>query len=320
MHDTEISAAALEALNMTLRPVLKNVTVVIPTLGRPTLLMCLREIAKGTVWPARIVVVDQGRNTAVVDWLHCLRQLGIKTTHVRSTQRSPASARNVGILNAHTAFIAAIDDDCLANEDWLEKMDRCLGQYPTAIITGRVNPANAEHVPSTVTSDAPVIYRRPGLRRCGNIASGNMGFALHIAQRIGPFDEDLLAAEDNDWAYRALRAGIPIVYAPEVIVCHQHWRDKAQLTATYRTYAWSEGAFYGKHLRRGDWLMALRAALYFARGVRLWMRGTVFADYGRRASGRARVTHLLPGLIAGLRRGARKNIGITDDEDEGDLD
>ena len=111
----------------------------------------------------------------------------------------------------------------------------------------------------------------------------------------------LYTAEDNDWAYRALRAGIPILYAPEIVVYHVHWRDKTQMAAVYRTYAWSQGAFYGKHLRQGDWSMLLRTAISLFRGVRSLINGVLNNDYDRRANGYARLTLLLPGLIAGLR-------------------
>jgi hypothetical protein len=128
-----------------------------------------------------------------------------------------------------------------------------------------------------------------------------MGFALRIAQYIGPFDRDLFTAEDNDWAYRALRAGIPILYAPEIVVYHIHWRDKAQLAAVYRAYAWSQWAFYGKHLRQGDWSMLLRTTISLFRGVKSLINGVLHNDYGQRADGYARLTLLLPGLVAGLR-------------------
>ena len=127
-----------------------------------------------------------------------------------------------------------------------------------------------------------------------------MGFAVRTARHIGPFDEDLFTAEENDWAYRALRAGVPILYAPELVVYHLHWRDRFQLAATYRTYAWSQGAFYGKHLRRGDWSMLVRTAISLFRGLRSLIIGLLDSNYKQRVDGYASMTRLLPGLIAGL--------------------
>jgi GT2 family glycosyltransferase len=283
------------------RRVLDNITVIIPTVGRPILERCLQSIAGGTVLPVRIIVIDQGDNPAVTDWLRSLNALGLKTLHLRSTERSPASARNRGIERVGTPFVAAIDDDCLVEKDWLEKMEIRLRQNPTAIITGRLEPAGDGIPPTIVTSRVLHIQRRPSVTNLSPLASANMGFSVGTARHIGPFDRDLFTAEENDWAYRALRAGVPILYAPELVVYHLHWRDRSQLAATYRTYAWSQGVFYGKHLRRGDWSMLLRTAISLFRGVRSLIIGLFNSDYGRRVDGYARMTRLLPGLIAGLR-------------------
>jgi glycosyltransferase involved in cell wall biosynthesis len=283
------------------RPIVADITVVIPTVGRPILTKCLQSIASGTVWPARTVVVDQGEGRAVLDLLRGLEAVGLEICHMISADRSPASARNQGIDQATTPFVAAIDDDCVAANDWLGKMAACLHQNPEAIITGRLEAAGEGRPPTVVTSTVPCVYTRPSLRIHSPLASANMGFARETARRIGPFDEQLSEAEDNDWAYRALRAGIPIVYAPELVVHHYHWRDSDQLTAAYRAYAWSQGVFYGKHLRRGDWSMAVRAALSLYRGARDLFAGAMDNNARRRVNGRARMTRLVPGLVAGLR-------------------
>jgi GT2 family glycosyltransferase len=301
MTQTEVPTSRVGETGAQSPPVAVDITVVIPTVGRPMLAKCLQSIASGTQWPKRIVVVDQGESGAVVDWLRALEAIGLEICHVISPQRSPASARNRGIDQATTPFVAAIDDDCVAANDWLERMVGCLRQNPTAIITGRLEAAGEGRPPTIVTSMVPCVYTRPSLRIHSPLASANMGFAQETARRIGPFDEQLAEAEDNDWAYRALRAGIPIVYAPELVVHHYPWRDSDQLTAAYRAYAWSQGVFYGKHLRRGDWTMAVRAALSLYRGARDLFAGVMGNNDRRRVNGRARMTRLVPGLVAGLR-------------------
>jgi GT2 family glycosyltransferase len=74
---------------------------------------------------------------------------------------------------------------------------------------------------------------------------------MDLVRRIGPFDEHpcLQSAEDNDYGYRALRQGIPIVYDPDIVLLHYHWRDASQRAARYADYARSQGGFYGTHMR-----------------------------------------------------------------------
>jgi glycosyltransferase involved in cell wall biosynthesis len=281
--------------------VIGDISVIVPTLGRPILARCLQSIVGGTALPARVVLVDQGEDRKTVDQLRVLDSSGCEAVYFQSDERSPASARNAGIQQVEGGFVVAIDDDCFAAADWLEMVERRLRQDPGAIITGRLEPVGNGVPPTVVTSPVPCIHRRPSLRIHSPLASANMAFALSTAMMIGPFDGGVSPAEDNDWAYRALRMGIPIVYAPEVVVYHQHWRTEAQLRATYRAYGWSQGAFYGKHLRNGDWSMVLRAGISLWRGVRSLVYGVVRNDTALKVNAMGRLERLVPGMVAGMR-------------------
>jgi GT2 family glycosyltransferase len=130
-----------------------------------------------------------------------------------------------------------------------------------------------------------------------------MGVAVDSVRVVGLFDEDpcLRTAEDGEWSYRALKAGVPIVYAPDIVVEHIGWRDKSQRLVQYEEYARSHGGFYGKYLRKGDWLIALRVALHYLRAFRRWMKGLMKGDRELASCGRAYFIGLLPGIIAGMR-------------------
>jgi GT2 family glycosyltransferase len=284
------------------RPVRAGLTVVIPTLGRPILESCLAALAAGTAWPARIVVVDQGREPRVAAWLEGLAGRGLPTLHVPSGERGRSAGVNRGIERVETAHVAVTDDDCLVAADWVERMADRFDASPATVVSGRVDAAEGTDVPFVVAGETASVQRRPRLL-FDSLCGGNMGAAVEVVRRVGPFDEDprLRTAEDGDWAYRALRAGVPIAYAPEIRVTHVGWRDEAESLAQYRSYARSHGGFYGKHLRRGDPLVALRVVLHLARSLRRWLRGAIRGDAKQAALGRAYFTGLLPGVVAGLR-------------------
>ena len=286
------------------RPVLDDLSVVIPTVGRVILERCLHYIAVGSAWPARLIVVDQGSSPMVAAWLAQLRSLGLETYYVPSSQRGRAAAVNRGLERVQTRFVAVTDDDCFVDRDWLASMAAHLREYPEAIITGRVEAEGDEAVLVVVNSRTSAIQRRPRLKY-DSMCGGNMGVALATIQRIGLLDEDtcLRTAEDGEYAYRALRAGTAIVYAPDVAVRHFGWRAPAERATQYRDYARSHAGFFGKYLRRGDWFIALRIIVHVARALRRWLRGVVTADRDLALNGRAYVIELLPGLIAGWRSG-----------------
>ena len=284
------------------RPILADITVVIPTLGRAILEESLYWIMVGSAWPGGLVVVDQGLNPQVALWLQKLQSMDIAAEYRPSEQRGRAAGVNRGIEQAKTRYIAVTDDDCFVEEYWLEGMVARLEENPGAIVTGRVE-AGSDDVIVVVTSQVSRIQRKPRLK-FDSMSGGNMGTSQDVIEKVGLFDEDprMCTSEDGEWAYRALRAGVPIVYAPEVCVRHFGWREEGARKNQYRDYARSHGGFYGKYIRQRDWFIVLRAVMHHIRAFRRWMRGLITGDQEMRLLGQAYVTGLLPGILAGMRR------------------
>jgi GT2 family glycosyltransferase len=285
-------------------PVFGDVTVVIPTIGRDLLEGCLQSIIEGTAWPARVIVVDQGSNARVAEWVARLAARGLPIDHVTSDERGAASARNRGVERVRTRFVAATDDDCLVAPDWLACMATRIRENPDAFITGRVvggSEDNGVAAPSLIESTDQHVHTQPLLKR-DPLFSNNMGFAVDTVHKIGPMDERecVRYAEDAEWSYRALRSGVRVVYAPDVVVRHLAWRDRAYVHHTYRLYARSQGGFYGSYIRRGDPFIAARALFDLARAPWLVIRGVATANPELRAIGLAYLTELPVGLIHGF--------------------
>jgi hypothetical protein len=286
------------------RPVLSDMSMVIPTLGRPILEQCLYYILVGDAWPGCLIVVDQGASQKAAGWLEHLRKIGIRTRHIISEQHGRSAGINRGLEQVDTRFVVITDDDCFITPDWLNKMESRLQLEPNTIVTGRVDLAGNDKVAfSVVTSLEYKRYTRPTLKAHPFIG-GNVGMSMDVVQCIGLFDEHpcLQSAEDSDYGYRALRLEIPIVYDPDIALMHYHWRDEKQRSARYADYARSQGGFYGTHLRWGNWIIWLQAARDLARGPIRWMRGIIQRDQDMVDRGRADTLHMLPGIINGIKR------------------
>jgi cellulose synthase/poly-beta-1,6-N-acetylglucosamine synthase-like glycosyltransferase len=295
-------AARLDAARGAPRPLADDLTLVIPTLGRPILAECLGALLEGSAWPGAVIVVDQGASAAIAGWLADVRQLGIDAHHVPCDGRGRALGLNVGLRRVRTPFVVITDDDCLPDPGWIAGYARHLRAEPGTVFTGRVGAGGEERVMHTVTDLEPAVTRRPGLQ-FDRLSGGNCGMAVEVLRRVRLFDEDpcMRFAEDGEWAYRALRAGVPIAYAPELVVAHVGWRELDERLDQYQGYARSHGAFFGKHLRRGDLFIVLRAAVHWARAVRRWLRGLRRGDAELAANGRSYATQLVPGIIAGMK-------------------
>jgi GT2 family glycosyltransferase len=286
-----------------LRPSCADLTIVIPTLGRPILETCLKYLADGSLWPARVIVVDQGRQAAVAGMIEHLQSAGLSATYLPSNERGRSAGLNRGLERVTTRFVAITDDDCFVRHDWLATLVERLRADAGTIWTGRVEAAGDEHAFSTVLSDEPRRHTRPQFR-IHPFVGGNVGMAMDLVRRIGPFDEHpcIASAEDSDYGFRALRLGIAIAYDPAIVLYHYHWRDAAQRAARYADYARSQGGFYGTHLRDGGVLMLAQVARALVRPPVRWLRGVVMGDAELRRNGRESLVNLLPGIVAGLRR------------------
>jgi len=279
-----------------------DISVVIPTVGRSILKRCLRSIAHGSELPRRVIVVDQSSSPQIREWLRALEELGVETKHLPSSQTGRASAVNRGIECTNTEFLAITDDDCLVAPDWLRNMRAHLIARPNTVVTGRVEASGDEKVPMVVTSMSPATYSRPRLK-FDSLSGGNMGVALVVMNQVGLLDEDavLRCSEDGELAYRALRAGVPIKYAPDALIYHYGWRDTGEREHQYREYAKSSGGFYGKYLQQGDLFIGLRAIVHYLRELRRLLRAAVTRNDEHLRMSWACLRWLVPGILAGFR-------------------
>ena len=290
------------------RRIARDVTVIVPTTGEAVLHGCLASIAAGTVWPAHLVVVQQRGGSEATGWIAALRDGGMDVLHVQSNETGISAATNRGLERVETLYAAVTHDDCRVRNDWLERLSMRVAESGEAIVTGRVEPEGEGVVLTVKTADQAETYTAPLIN--GDVLfPPNMGFSIRLLNRIGWFDEHAslaTAGEDSEWAHRALRAGVTIVYDPAIVVRHLARHRPADLPALYRRYARGQGAFYGTWLRRGDSFIARRAARDLVRAPWLLLRGLMTQNPELISMGRGEIAGLVPGILAGLRnRGVR---------------
>ena len=278
-----------------------TVSVVIPSLGRPTLVPCLQSISACKPQPDEVVVVIQGEPPGIEDLV--ARHGPPGATVVRDMGWGVARSSNAGLQIASGSWVLVTHDDCTVTPDWVHVARGLASQYHETIITGRVRPVGD---PSRVPSwkDAPSPYDYTGEVDPGALYPNNMLLPRERVLSLGGFDERFgpdECAEDGDFAYRWLRGGFSLRYEPRLTVDHHDWRTNEQLERLYLRYARGLGAFYGKYLRLGD----LRAVGFLLRATERAGRGVAAGILGkpRWADWRQALPRALPGgLWFGLRR------------------
>src|SRR5215207_7765957 len=103
-------SSSIDQIDFEHRPVLEDISVVIPTLGRKILEQSLFWILIGSAWPRDLIIVEQGSNEEVNSWFARVRSMGIQVKHIKSNQRGRSAGVNRGLEQVATPFVAITDD------------------------------------------------------------------------------------------------------------------------------------------------------------------------------------------------------------------
>lgn len=191
--------------------------------------------------------------------------------------REPAAgldfARNRAVAAATGEVLAFVDDDVVVDAGYVAGLRAAWAADPDAGgVTGLV-------LPYELVGDAQVAFElRGGFRRgfhrlrwqgdrlegnplypfgAGMFGAGcNMSFRHDLLVELGGFDEALDTGRplpgggDIDMFFRVLRAGRPLVYAPQMAVRHEHRREHDALRHQYYTWGTGSMAFLAKWYRQ----------------------------------------------------------------------
>jgi GT2 family glycosyltransferase len=289
-----------------------QISVVIPTIGRPHLLRkCLESVFGCDPPPSEVLVVDQSGERSTQQLVQ--EAFEGRVRHISCDGRGIARATNVGLRAASHARVLVTHDDCTVARDWVGVASQVSQADPHGVVTGRVLPPDGSpHVPSTKSSPEPEDFT--GRVLTGVLFPSNMCLNRAAVADIGGFDERKgfwYAAEDNDFCYRWLRAGGSLRYEPRMIVWHHDWRTPEQLVRTHISYARSQGVFYAKNLyeyRDRNMLPMLRHELHTVRqelrqGVRNFAHPLVHVAESRPPRWQRQEREKMPYLFIGMIEG-----------------
>lgn len=183
-------------------------SVVIPTLGRPSLQLCLRALANGSGPAAReIIVVDDRPPPAGGSGLTIPAELAHQTLVISAGGVGPAAARNVGWRAAATGaeWIAFLDDDTIPGPTWARDLaeDLARAEFDVAGVQGRITvPLPADRPPTDWERGTAGLAESLWI-------TADMAYRRTALEEVHGFDERFRRAyrEDADIALRLIDAG-----------------------------------------------------------------------------------------------------------------
>ncbi len=241
---TGLPAAAVPATTGAVWP---DVTVVLPTRGRPELL----RLAVASVLAQHydggvhcIVVHDQEAPDLSVAAL--ADGLPGRSVQVLRNDSGPglAGSRNAGLRRATTDYLASCDDDDTWLPDKLRLQVQRLEQNPGMLVVGagiRLHMGPDHDVDWTGPSDLVTLPDLARGRR-KELHSSTLVMRREVFDRAGGYDENLPSsyAEDYEWLLRAVRSGpVGVVREPLAVIKKdgQSWfRERSEVVASALEY------------------------------------------------------------------------------------
>lgn len=200
--------------NSTENPLL---SVVIPTYERPNdLRICLNSLSKDIQLGSpsyEIIVSDDSKS----DSSRILIEKDFPHVHWGEGKKiGPAGNRNAGVDRARGEWIVFLDDDCIAQEGYLDAYAKAIkGNQEIQVFEGRIF---ADRPRKTWAEGCP--ENEHG----GMLWTSNLCVSRILFMEIGGLDERFqIAYEDVDFALRLKQKGIQSIFVSDAAVCHP-WR------------------------------------------------------------------------------------------------
>ncbi len=220
----------------------EDITVIVCTRNRPAELdRCLASLAK--LYPAarEVIVVNSAGDASAKD-IAARHSANYVETDLHGVSR----ARNLGAAAARTAWIAYLDDDSIAEPNWLDGVSAVFADERVGVVTGRIEPLQESEAaqgsafgmfrrdrPRSVDRETPNWF---SLANFGHIGvGGNMFLRRDVFLRWQGFDNRLgrgaviPGAEEHFAFFQLIDLGYGSVHLPDSVVRHPALQSEAEL-------------------------------------------------------------------------------------------
>jgi len=153
------------------------------------------------------------------------------------------SARNLGLKKSKFDVIAFTDSDCIPDKHWLEKGLSHL-ENGADLIGGRV-----EFFKEEGGDDLTFLFEKTfnfnqkrNVEDRGQSITANLFCKKEVADKVGPFSENLLSGGDFEWTQKAVKLGYKMVYGHDTLIYHPARKEFKDLISKKRRT--SGGMYY----------------------------------------------------------------------------
>ena len=214
---------------------IQSASIVVCTYNRLDYLKkCLTSLLELKFLDYEIIIVNDASSDGTSAWLNNLNNPKIKIIHHQVNQ-GPSLARNSGAQIAQNEIVAFIDDDCLADKNWLKELLAGFNDEKVGLVIGStfyVSQNYKGYFPERLINNQNAKW--PG--------AGNIAYRQTVFKTCGGFDNYFFQYnnEDSEMAIRALSYEFLFKRATSAIVYHQpaKWTTKSLLRSAKNASVW----------------------------------------------------------------------------------
>ena len=195
----------------------------------------VESLRNHTYSPIEIVLVIDGNEAVYEDAKAQFGEDDAISVHCNDGNRGLSYSRTRGVESATGDVIAFIDDDAVAEPDWIEELVRGYEETDAIAVGGRMVPewvaGKPDHLPEEFywlvgANYAPRLEPWSDVR---NTLGSNMSFRAEVFDELGGFDEQVgltansqIQADETEFAIRMQEAfGKGMLYQPDAVVAHK---------------------------------------------------------------------------------------------------
>lgn len=194
----------------------------------------LASLAKQSVAPGEIVVVDGGSTDNTVDVVRRFAGYNRRIRLIETDGGNIAHGRNLAARHATGDVLACIDAGCVAEPEWLERLIQPFrDDEETEFVAGfyRIEPRSLlEHVVGLATMRGQLDPIQP---ETFNPSARSMACTKSLWQRAGGWPEWLYYSEDTLFDHKVRRMEVRWHVAEDAVV---HWRPRSTLRAVAKQF------------------------------------------------------------------------------------
>lgn len=190
---------------------LPDVSVIIPSYNRGhCLTKAIQSALRQTIADFEIVIADDGSTDDTAAVILALNEPRVR--YLCKTNGGCSSARNFGVANVNTTFVAFLDSDDEWHTEWLENALGCMAQDPgIGAVYGSLELIGADDQSIGILDlslhgrhkEATVAYV---LKQCAGLLGSNVVARRDLVNGIGGWDETFPTSGDLDFGLRLATA------------------------------------------------------------------------------------------------------------------